>query len=169
MALLLIVAVSATMMPMIQEDKWVEAATPAPTLQPETGGVETFVPTPSASPVASESPTPAVTQTPEPVFSPAPVTEELRGVWVAFYEYKKAGLKDKSEKVFRKNADKLFQKIKSNGCNAVFFHVRAFDDAIGLSDNFKFSSYMGKRSQIMTHWLFLLKVHIDMGFNFMPG
>ena len=145
MVLLLIVAVSAAMMPMIQEDKWVEAATPAPTLQPETGGVETFVPTPSASPVASESPTPAVTQTPEPVFSPAPVTEELRGVWVAFYEYKKAGLKDKSEKVFRKNADKLFQKIKSNGCNAVFFHVRAFDDAIWLSDNFKFSSYMGKK------------------------
>ena len=118
-----------------------------PTMRPqiETGGVETplITVTPSVSPVPT--PTPSATAVPTPVITPAPVKEEMRGVWVAFYEYEKAGLKNKSEKIFRKNADKLFKKIKENGCNAVFFHVRAFDDAIWPSEHFKFSTYMGKK------------------------
>ena len=103
---------------------------------------------PAATPTPTVAVTPAmeVTPVPTPVITPAPATEEIRGVWIAFYEYKKAGLKNKSEAVFRKNADKLFKKIKDNGCNAVFFHVRAFDDAIWPSENFKFSSYMGKKT-----------------------
>lgn len=123
------------------------SATPVSTIRPETGTVETVAPSfsPTAAPAASVTEVPEVTPVPTPVITPAPVTEELRGVWIAFYEYKKAGLKNKSEAVFRKNADKLFKKIKDNGCNAVFFHVRAFDDAIWPSENFKFSSYMGKK------------------------
>lgn len=70
--------------------------------------------------------------------------QEVRAVWVSFFEYEGAGLKNKSESVFRQNADKMFQRIRDNGCNTVFFHVRAFDDAIWPSDNFEFSSYMGK-------------------------
>lgn len=70
--------------------------------------------------------------------------KEVRAVWVSFFEYESAGLKDKSESVFRQNADKMFRRIRDNGCNTVFFHVRAFDDAIWLSDNFEFSSYMGE-------------------------
>ncbi len=69
---------------------------------------------------------------------------EVRAVWVSFFEYKEAGLKNKSESVFRRNADKMFQNIRNNGCNTVYFHVRAFDDAIWISDNFEFSSYMGR-------------------------
>ncbi len=69
---------------------------------------------------------------------------EIRAIWVSFYEYEVAGLKDKSEAEFRLNADKLFQNIRDNGCNTVYFHVRAFDDAIWPSDNFEFSSYMGE-------------------------
>lgn len=70
--------------------------------------------------------------------------QEVRAVWVSFFEYEGAGLKDKSESVFRQNADKMFRRIRDNGCNTVFFHVRAFDDAIWPSDNFDFSSYMGE-------------------------
>ena len=124
------------------------AGTPVSTIYPETGTIETAAPTmvPTAAPTATVTPAMEVTPVPTPVITPAPATEEIRGVWIAFYEYKKAGLKNKSEAVFRKNADKLFKKIKDNGCNAVFFHVRAFDDAIWPSENFKFSSYMGKKT-----------------------
>ncbi len=70
--------------------------------------------------------------------------KEVRGVWVSFYEYEVAGLKDKTEEEFRKNAKKMFKNIRNNGCNTVYFHVRAFDDAIWPSENFEFSSYMGE-------------------------
>lgn len=68
--------------------------------------------------------------------------EEVRAVWVSFNEYKTAGLKNKPESTFRSNADKLFRNIRDNGCNTVYFHVRAFDDAIWPSDNFDYSTYM---------------------------
>ncbi len=70
--------------------------------------------------------------------------QEVRAVWVSFFEYETAGLKDKTEDEFRRNADILFRNIRDNGCNTVYFHVRAFDDAIWPSDNFEFSSYMGQ-------------------------
>lgn len=69
--------------------------------------------------------------------------KETRAVWVSFYEYEGAGLKNKPESTFRWNADKMFRNIRDNGCNTVYFHVRAFDDAIWKSDNFDFSTYMG--------------------------
>lgn len=69
--------------------------------------------------------------------------KEVRAVWVSFFEYEGAGLKNQPEAAFRINADKMFRNIRDNGCNTVFFHVRAFDDAIWPSDNFDFSSYMG--------------------------
>lgn len=73
--------------------------------------------------------------------------DEVRAVWVSFYEYKGAGLKNKSESVFRENADKMFRNIRDNGCNTVYFHVRAFDDAIWPSENFEFSKYMGRKPE----------------------
>lgn len=69
--------------------------------------------------------------------------KEVRAVWVSFYEYEGAGLKNQPESMFRSNADKMFRNIRDNGCNTVYFHVRAFDDAIWPSDNFTFSKYMG--------------------------
>lgn len=69
--------------------------------------------------------------------------KEVRAVWVCFYEYESAGLKNKGQDEFRMNADKMFRNIRDNGCNTVYFHVRAFDDAIWPSDNFEFSEYMG--------------------------
>ena len=69
--------------------------------------------------------------------------KETRAVWVSFYESEGVGLKNKPESTFRRNADKMFRNIRDNGCNTVYFHVRAFDDAIWKSDNFDFSTYMG--------------------------
>lgn len=66
----------------------------------------------------------------------------VRGVWVSCFEYKEAGLCTKSEAVFRKNADRLFANIKANGCNTVYFHVRAFDDAIYPSSTVGWSKYL---------------------------
>ena len=57
-------------------------------------------------------------------------TLSTRGVWVSCFEYSDIGLAGKSESEFRVNADKLFKNIQANGCNAVYFHVRSFDDAI---------------------------------------
>lgn len=65
--------------------------------------------------------------------------KELRGVWLAFYDYKDVGLYNKSKTTFTKNADKVMKKIKEAKCNAVFLHVRAFDDAIWKSKTFKAS------------------------------
>ena len=65
-----------------------------------------------------------------------------RGVWVAFYEFSSIGLSNRTEAVFRQNATTMFENIKSYGCNEVFFHVRAFDDAIYPSKIAKWSTYM---------------------------
>ena len=65
-----------------------------------------------------------------------------RGVWISCFDYDTAGLKDKTEVEFRKNVKTMFAKVKAEGCNTVFFHVRAFDDAIWPSTNFSVSKYM---------------------------
>lgn len=53
-----------------------------------------------------------------------------RGVWVSCFEYGDIGLAGKSETEFCAAAEQLFSNIRENGCNAVYFHVRSFDDAI---------------------------------------
>ena len=65
-----------------------------------------------------------------------------RGVWVAFYEFAAAGLSNRTEAAFRKNAETMFKNIKNYGCNEVYFHVRAYDDAIYPSKIVGWSSYM---------------------------
>ena len=51
------------------------------------------------------------------------VLTDMRGVWIAFVDYKNMGLYNKSETVFRNNASKMFAKLKSDNINTVFFHV----------------------------------------------
>lgn len=69
-------------------------------------------------------------------------TLSMRGVWVSCFEFYKAGLAGKSETEFVQNADKLFANIRTNGCNAVFFHVRSYDDAIYPSSVTGWSKYI---------------------------
>ena len=51
-------------------------------------------------------------------------------------------MKDKTEAQFRANANKIFATIRANGCNTVYFHVRAYDDAIYPSSVAGFSKYI---------------------------
>ena len=53
-----------------------------------------------------------------------------RGVWVSCFEYEELGLSNQSESAFRTAANRLFSRLKANGCNTVYFHVRSYDDAI---------------------------------------
>ena len=71
-------------------------------------------------------------------------SHRVRGVWLSCFEYKSAGLYNKSESEFRTNADRIFAKIKASGCNTVYFHVRAFDDAIYPSRVTGWSKYISK-------------------------
>lgn len=65
-----------------------------------------------------------------------------RGAWVSVFEFEQIGLKNKTESTFRANADRIFANIKANGCNTVYFHVRAFDDAIYPSSVVGWSKYV---------------------------
>lgn len=69
----------------------------------------------------------------------AKAASEVRAVWLAYVDYSKVGLRDKSESKYRSNLSKFLKKIKYNGCNTVYFHVRSFDDAVWKSDKFKAS------------------------------
>lgn len=74
-----------------------------------------------------------------------------RGVWVSCFEYADLGLNDKSESVFRKNANLLFSRIKANGCNTVYFHVRSYDDAIYPSSVVGWSTRISKKGKALPY------------------
>lgn len=75
-------------------------------------------------------------------------TLHTRGVWVSCFEFEKCGLTDKTENVFRKNVNKMFARIKASGCNTVYFHVRAYDDAIYPSRITGFSKYLSTSGKL---------------------
>ena len=75
----------------------------------------------------------------------------VRGVWVSCFEFEKFGLKDKPEGVFRANADRIFANIKANGCNTVYFHVRAYDDAIYPSSVVGWSRYISGSGSALSY------------------
>ncbi len=67
---------------------------------------------------------------------------EVKALWVAYIDFEKLGLKDKSESVYRQNVAKLLTESQKYGTNTIYFHVRAFDDASWMSPTFKASSYL---------------------------
>ena len=70
------------------------------------------------------------------------IMTDMRGVWIAYVDYKNMGLYNKSETVFRANAAKMYKKLKDDNINTVFFHVVPCNDAIYPSDYLKWSHYM---------------------------
>ena len=64
-------------------------------------------------------------------------TTELHGLWVSIYDFEALDLNDKSSNDFRANYDKLLKKAEDYDINAIFFQVRANDDAVWASDTFK--------------------------------
>ncbi|MCH5265432.1 MAG: family 10 glycosylhydrolase [Lachnospiraceae bacterium] len=75
----------------------------------------------------------------------------VKGVWVSCFEYKGIGLYNKSESEFRANASRMLANIKASGCNTVYFHVRAFDDAIYPSSVTGWSKYMTKGGAALSY------------------
>jgi len=73
--------------------------------------------------------------------------KEMRGLWLAFCDFKNVGLYKKSEDQFRKNINKILKRAKKNKCNVVFFHVRAFDDAVWRTSSFNASEYIVGKSK----------------------
>lgn len=68
----------------------------------------------------------------------------IQGVWIAYCDYKSAGLYNKSRSKFTSNADTYFKKLKKDGINTVYFHVVPCNDAIYPSEYLSWSSYMFK-------------------------
>ena len=75
----------------------------------------------------------------------------VRGVWVSCFEYADLGLNDKSEAEFRTNANLLFSRIRANGCNTVYFHVRSYDDAIYPSSVTGWSKRISKKGKALPY------------------
>ena len=71
---------------------------------------------------------------------------DMRGVWIAFVDYKNMGLYNKSEAVFRANASKMFKNLKKDKINTVFFHVVPCNDSIYPGKYLKWSKYMFKKA-----------------------
>lgn len=68
--------------------------------------------------------------------------DEMRGVWVSFYEL---SMKDKNggnEQEFTKKAVEMTETIQKKGLNTVFLHVRPFSDAFYESKIFPWSAYL---------------------------
>lgn len=66
----------------------------------------------------------------------------IQGAWITFFDYKSAGLCDKSRGKFTANADAYFKKLKEDGINTVYFHVVPCNDAIYPSKYLPWSPYM---------------------------
>ncbi len=72
----------------------------------------------------------------------AEIDGEHRGLWIAFVDFSTLGLKNKSKSKFRTNIRKVIDDAKEIGCNEIYFHVRAFNDASWESETFKASKYL---------------------------
>ena len=77
----------------------------------------------------------------------AQATTEVKGLWVGYPDFKALGLYNKSESAFRSQTKKLISKAKNYGTNAIYFHVRAFDDASWKSSTFKPSKFLTSKSK----------------------
>lgn len=60
---------------------------------------------------------------------------EMRGVWVSYLELTNLG----GYEQYKLSINSMFDKIKSQGINTIFFHARAFSDALYKSDYFPWS------------------------------
>lgn len=77
--------------------------------------------------------------------------EEMRGIWIAYLDFKELGLHNKSKNVFTKNAEAFLQKAKDNNLNTVFFHVRAFRDATYQSETFPISKFLWDKKEPISY------------------
>ena len=69
---------------------------------------------------------------------------QLRGIWLAYYEYEPLGLTLwVGEETCRRNADRFLEEAQKYGIDTVFLQARAFDDAFWRSSTFRASEEVG--------------------------
>ena len=67
-------------------------------------------------------------------------------MFLSFYEFEKLGMKDAGEKRFIKKYDRFLKKAKKYGINTVYFHARAFNDAMYRSEFFRASKWITSKA-----------------------
>ncbi|MDR2487768.1 MAG: N-acetylmuramoyl-L-alanine amidase, partial [Clostridiales Family XIII bacterium] len=139
-ALLTVGAMAAPVLPGAADDGFAAFAAEPPPATTEDPGT---VPVPPEDPGAN--PEDPGTDPAEPPDSGAAVEE--RGVWVAYSEFGSLGLANKTKGVFTKNFRKVLDRAKAVGLNAVYFHVRSFDDAAWMSTSFKPNKYLSPNGE----------------------
>ena len=73
--------------------------------------------------------------------------ESVVGVWISYGDFSKLGLYNQSEEHFRENAEAFLDTAETYGVNTVYFHVRAFRDAVYNSEYFPLASFVWDRSK----------------------
>lgn len=69
-------------------------------------------------------------------------TDEMRGVWVSYYELSMNSVGGGDKEKFTAKAAEITENISKSGMNTVFVHVRAFSDAFYESKIFPWSAYL---------------------------
>lgn len=67
------------------------------------------------------------------------------GIWLSYVDFEDAGLYNKTEEEFTDAAEYIFTNLETYGFNNVYFHVRAFDDAIYPGSSFDWCGYLSKK------------------------
>jgi uncharacterized lipoprotein YddW (UPF0748 family) len=124
---------------------------PEPEIEPESKPAQAPVTTPPASSQPEPSSAPPVSSQPESSSTPpasssqapasqwvAPVTGEVRAVWMSYLEFLTLA-QNKSESQFTYNIATAFNNVADAGFNSVWVHVRPFGDALYPSKFFPFS------------------------------
>ena len=93
----------------------------------------------------------AVTMMPMCQRNSLPDGENVVGVWVSYGDFSKLGLYNQNEEGFRDNAAEFLDDAGEYGVNTVYFHVRAFRDAVYDSDHFPMASYVWDRSDKISY------------------
>ena len=76
----------------------------------------------------------------------AATKKEIRGVYLSFYEFETLGMKDVSKSRFIKKYDRFLKKAKKYGINTVYFHARAFNDAMYRSKYYRASKWITSKA-----------------------
>lgn len=71
-----------------------------------------------------------------------PISQEIRAVWISYFELTVMNDSDKSEKVFRQKARTMIENCADNKMNTVYLHVRPSSDAFYKSEIYPFSMYL---------------------------
>lgn len=65
-----------------------------------------------------------------------------RGIWLSYVDFEDAGLYNRTEEDFTDAAERIFATLEKYGFNNIYFHVRAFDDAIYPNSSFDWCTYI---------------------------